>query len=340
MKASNTNKDDHVWFRRSLLSGDGIHPPPSALRTKTARPRALTARQRASAHQFRRRLHLHSHRHRLEAASLREGFERQDGRLFGNALALSNDGSLLAVGSTGESSSATGVNGKQDDTSMPGAGAVYVFVRNGAAWSQQAYVKSSNTGGPVVGYQFGYALSLSSDGSTLAVSQTSDPSNATGINGNQKNTAAPDSGAIFVFTHNGNSWSQQAYVKPWNTTTAGVLFGYSVGLSGNGDTMAVGTYDEEGGRGAIYVFNRNKGTWSQQTRLQGSNAERGDSLGCAISISDDGNTIVGGAFDEDAILTGIQPPNAGSNSTSPTTTDRRRLRIRSCGRQYGSSRPI
>ena len=53
---------------------------------------------------------------------------------------------------------------------MPGAGAVYVFARAGAAWSQQAYLKSSNTGGPDVGYQFGYAVSLSSDGSTLAVS--------------------------------------------------------------------------------------------------------------------------------------------------------------------------
>ena len=71
---------------------------------------------------------------------------------------------------------------------MPGAGAVYIFARAGAAWSQQAYLKSSNTGGPDIGYQFGYAVSLSSDGSTLAVSETSDPSNATGINGDQKNT--------------------------------------------------------------------------------------------------------------------------------------------------------
>ena len=192
-----------------------------------------------------------------------------EGAQFGNSLSLSADGNLLAVGSSGEASSATGINGNQSDRSMPGAGAVYVFARAGAAWSQQAYLKSSNTGGPDIGYQFGYAVSLSSDGSTLAVSETSDPSNATGINGNQKNTDAPDSGAVFIFNHSGDTWSQQAYIKPWNTTTPGVLFGYSVGLNGNGDTLGVGAYGEDGRRGAVYVFARNNGTWSQQMRLTG-----------------------------------------------------------------------
>ena len=181
-----------------------------------------------------------------------------EGAQFGNSLTLSADGNLLAVGSSGEASSATGINGNQSDRSMPGAGAVYVFARAGAAWSQQAYLKSSNTGGPDVGYQFGYAVSLSSDGSTLAVSETSDPSNATGINGDQKNTGAPDSGAVFIFNHSGDTWSQQAYIKPWNTTTPGLLFGYSVGLNGNGDTLGVGAYNDDGRRGAVYVFTRNK----------------------------------------------------------------------------------
>jgi hypothetical protein len=164
-----------------------------------------------------------------------------------------------------------------------------------------------------VGYQFGYSVSLSSDGGTLAVGSTSEASASPGINGNQADTNAPDSGAVYVFTHSGDTWAQQAYVKPWNTVTRGVLFGYSVGLSGNGDTLGVGTYDEDGGRGAVYVFTRNNGKWSQQMRLQGANAERGDSLGCSIGVSDDGNTIVSGAFDEDAILPGLQPPTAGAN---------------------------
>lgn len=250
----------------------------------------------------------------LKASNAGEGYQ------FGNALSLSNDGNLLAVGSTGEASSAAGINGNQNDSSMPGAGAVYIFAREGANWSQQAYVKSSNTGGPVVGYQFGYAVSLSGDGGTLAVGETSDPSNAIGINGDQKNTAAPDSGAVFVFAREGGAWSQQAYVKPWNTTQRGALFGYSVGLSGNGETMAVGAYDEDRGRGAVYAFTRKNAKWTQQMRLTASNAEPGDSVGCSIALSGDGNTIVAGAFDEDAILSGIQPPDAGAHDEADDTS--------------------
>jgi hypothetical protein len=233
---------------------------------------------------------------------------------FGNSLTLSADGNLLAVGSSLEASSATGINGNQSDLSMPGAGAVYVFARAGAAWSQQAYLKSSNTGGPDVGYRFGYAVSLSSDGSTLAVSQTSDPSNATGINGDQKNTGAPESGAVFIFNHRGDTWSQQAYIKPWNTTTPGVLFGYSVGLNGNGDTLVAGAYGEDGGRGALYVFTRNNGTWSQQMRVTAPNIEPGDYLGCSLAISDDGNTIISGvALDKFRQLQGPHDPDLLDN---------------------------
>ena len=48
------------------------------------------------------------------------------------------------------------------------------------------------------------------------------------------------------------------------------------------------------GTGAVYVFTRSGTTWTQQAYLKASNAENGDSLGCLVSISDDGNTIAGG----------------------------------------------
>jgi hypothetical protein len=235
---------------------------------------------------------------------------------FGASLALSGDGNTLVVGATGESSSATGVNGNQSDTSMAGAGAVYVFIRSGTTWAQQAYVKASNTGEKEDGDQFGYSVAISSDGNTLATGAVAEKSAATGINGDQSNKAADGAGAVYVFTRGGSTWAQQAYVKPWNTTARGGLFGYSVGLSGNGDTMAVGTYDEDRGKGAVYIFTRTGATWLQQNRLTASNAEAGDSLGCSIAISDDGNTVVAGAFDEDSILRGIQPPNEGSNDAA------------------------
>src|SRR4051812_17326088 len=86
------------------------------------------------------------------------------GPLDGHAVALSGDGNTLAVGAPSESSAAKGINGNQNDTSLYGAGAVYVFVRTGGQWVQQAYIKASNPG---QGDKFGYMVSLSQDGNTL-----------------------------------------------------------------------------------------------------------------------------------------------------------------------------
>ena len=69
------------------------------------------------------------------------------GDYFGSFVALSADGNTMAVAAHWESSAATGVNGNQGDDSLPQAGAVYVFTRSGTTWTQQAYLKASNTGG-------------------------------------------------------------------------------------------------------------------------------------------------------------------------------------------------
>ncbi|MGC1378892.1 MAG: hypothetical protein WA821_21855, partial [Anaerolineales bacterium] len=154
--------------------------------------------------------------------------------LFGESVALSGD--TLAVGAPGESSNATGVNGNQADYSVPGSGAVYVFTRNGVDWSQQAYVKASNTD---YGDWFGWSVALSGD--TLAVGAYYEDSRATGANGDQADNSAPNAGAVYVFTRSGATWSQQAYVKASNTYPSN-WFGWSVAVSG--DTLAVGALGE------------------------------------------------------------------------------------------------
>src|SRR5262245_44865460 len=137
---------------------------------------------------------------------------------FGFAVALSADGSTLAVSAPFEDSAATGINGNQADNSMANSGAVYVFTRSGNAWSQQAYVKASNTGAPDEGDQFGYSIALSSDGNTLVVGAIGEDSNATGINGDQNSEGAQNSGAAYVFTRSGSTWSQQAYRSEEHTS--------------------------------------------------------------------------------------------------------------------------
>ena len=183
-------------------------------------------------------------------------------------------------GRIGEDSNATGVNGDQSNNSASGSGAAYVFVRSGTTWSQQAYLKASNTG---AGDQFGYSVAVSGDtvvvgahlrgqqrhgrerqpeqqqrvtaparptsscaagrpgpsrptsrprtpgrddsfgssvavsGDTVVVGACYEDSNATGVNGNQSNNSATDSGAAYVFVRSGTTWSQQAYLKASNT---------------------------------------------------------------------------------------------------------------------------
>lgn len=320
LKASNAKKDDQ-FGSTVALSGDGntmavgSTGEDSASKGINGNQTDRSALNAGAVYVFVRSGSAWVQQAYIKASNAHKGYQ------FGSSLALSNDGNTLAVGSVGEASSATGIDGNQADASMPGAGAVYVFARTGASWSQQAYVKASNTGELSDGDQFGYSVSLSGDGNTLATGAISERSAATGINGNQADKSADGAGAVYVYVRSGSTWSQQAYVKPWNTTVRGGLFGYSVGLSGNGDTMAVGAYDEERGKGAAYIFTRTAGKWAQQNRLMSSNAEAGDSLGCSIAISDDGNTMVAGAFDEDSLLRGIQPPTEGSNdATSDVST--------------------
>ena len=235
------------------------------------------------------------------------------GDRFGVSLSLSADGDALAVGAFFEDSAATGIGGNEDDESITFAGAVYVFVRSGGSWSQQAYVKASNTG---AGDQFGGSVSLSADGDTLAVGAHGEDSNATGIGNTDPNdNSAIDAGAVYVFVRSGRSWSQQAYVKASNTG-AGDQFGVSLSLSADGDTLAVGATSEDSGNtnpndnsagnaGAVYVFVRSGGSWSQQAYVKASNTDAGDRFGESVSLSADGDTLAVGARLEDSGAMGI-----------------------------------
>ena len=102
-------------------------------------------------------------------------------------------GDTLVVGSLQEASNATGVNGDQTDNSAPDAGAAYVFVRSGTTWSQQAYIKASNAEG---GDEF-WRPELSGD--LLVMGATKEDSAATGVNGDESDNSAEDSGAAYIF---------------------------------------------------------------------------------------------------------------------------------------------
>jgi len=267
---------------------------------------------------------------------------------FGHAVALSADGNTLAVSAQFEGSNAKGVNGNQKDRSIPQAGAVYVFTRSGNTWTQQAYVKASNTGEAGTadsfgdGDQFGVSLALSDDGNTLAAGAIAEDSASPGINSNQADNSAMSAGAVYVFARTGSTWAQQAYVKPTNPDP-GDLFGYSVSLSADGNTLAAGSYDEGGssrgingtpdnmrrGAGAVYVFSRTGATWAQQAYIHASNAEAGDSLGVNVALSDDGNTLLASSLDEDCKATGVNPPGCDNDRADDISTGAAYVFVRS-----------
>jgi|GEM_PF-471939 len=247
-----------------------------------------------------------------------------EGDQFGHSTSLSADGSTLAVGAYLEDSSATGINGNEADKEAVDAGAVYVFTRVNDGWQQQAYLKASNTG---AGDRFGYDLSLSADGSMLAVGAYFEDGNATGINGDQANNDAANAGAVYVYTRNNEGWQQDAYIKASNTDSAD-HFGYALSLSADGSALAVGAYAEDGNAtgvngvddnsdrdaGSVYVFSRNTNGWQQDAYIKASNTDAGDKFGNALSLSADGSILAVSAFAEDGDATGINGDEAGNSA--------------------------
>lgn len=234
---------------------------------------------------------------------------------FGVSLALSADGSTLAVGAPGEGSNARGINGDQSNNSTSGAGAVYVFSRSGGSWSQQAYLKASNTQPAAIretqglglvlnAHDFGSSVALSANGNILSVAAPGETSNSTGINGRQDDTSARLAGAVYVFARNNATWAQQAYVKASNTE-AYDRFGSSIALSAGGTTLAVGAPGEDSngnpadnslpGTGAVYVFTYANGAWQQQAYLKANGAGQTYGFGASVSLSSNGETLAVGA---------------------------------------------
>lgn len=229
------------------------------------------------------------------------------GEAFGYSVAT--DGDVIVVGANEEASRASGVNGDETDNGST-SGAAYVFIRDGSSWSQEAYLKASNNNWDAsVSRRFGEAVAVS--GSTIVVGDYWEPSNATGVNGNEQDQSASRAGAAFVYHHDGANWSQQAYLKASNSES-GDNFGSGVAISG--DTIVVGAWAEdsnddeldnsENGAGAAYVFTRNQTVWSQQAYLKASNVKLDQGFGDSVSLS--GDALLVGAYREDATADGVQ----------------------------------
>jgi hypothetical protein len=163
---------------------------------------------------------------------------------FGGALALSSDGNVLVVSAPSEDSAAILVDGIQSDNTAVNSGAVYLFRRNSGDWSQERYIKASNTEAgafPAASDNFGTSVTLSGDGATLVVGAPNEDSFVSGINvpvtGAARNSAG-NSGAAYVY-RNGAFFAlvKSSHGLRFNN---GDRFGSAVALSGDGSSLAVG----------------------------------------------------------------------------------------------------
>lgn len=188
---------------------------------------------------------------------------------YGISVSLSSDGNTLAVGR------------HLEDSPTTDAGAVYIYVRTGAVWAEQ--VKLTVSDGSM---HFGRSVSLSNSGNDIAV----------GAYG-----TAGDHGCVYVFTRSGTTWSQQARVTA-SDGASGDSLGYSVSISGDGNTVLAGAYgnDTKGtSAGAAYVYTRSGVTWSQHSKLMLADGSAGDYFGHSVSISDNGSFCAVGAYLDD-----------------------------------------
>ena len=232
---------------------------------------------------------------------------------FGVSVAVSGD--TVVVGAMNEDSSTLGVNSAADEAASE-AGAAYVFVRHGTNWTQQAYLKAHQV---TAGDGFGQAVAVSGD--TVIIGAHGEDGGATGANATPDENAA-DSGAAYVFTRDGTTWTQQAYLKP-NTVTSRLGFGWSVAISGDtavigapGDDRDRGGMDRIGNEGlpfagAAFVFTRSGAVWTQQAYLKAHQVSANDQFGYSVAVS--GDTVVVGAQGEDSSSTRV---NSAANESA------------------------
>ncbi len=241
-----------------------------------------------------------------------------DGDAFGQSVALSGDTALIGApydenttgsayvfvrsGSTWSQQTKLAVSGSpqgtfgwavalEGDTALigtpyqnggSGSPKVFVYVRSGTSWSQQAAMLCPD------GDNFNFGFSVALGGNTALIGTPRETRNAT-----------PIPGSVYAFVRSGTAWSQQAKLTP-NDGAGYDQFGYSVALDGNTALVGARWDDSSFGNesGSAYVFTRSGTLWSQQVKItSGVDASTSDEFGSAVAL--EGGALLVGAPKDD-----------------------------------------
>lgn len=208
-----------------------------------------------------------------------EGKTKRD--LLGSSVSISADGSIMAVGAPHELSTTTTYNGY-----------VQVYRQNNGVWIQIG----DDIEGEAIGDYFGASVSLSADGSVIAIGAPYNDGNYVG------------SGHVRIFKNTNDVWIQIGDDIDGglsddivNGVRLGNLSGASVSLSADGSIVAIGAQNNSGinGNGLHYsgsvsIYQNKNGAWVLiGNTIHGQNEE--DRLGASVSISADGTKVAVGA---------------------------------------------
>lgn len=197
---------------------------------------------------------------------------------FGYSVALSENGNVCVVSSLyGEDSANKGDTGR-----------AFVFVRIQTGWSQKAVLSHPDLR---TGENFGYSVAVSGDGKVAAVGAVLSQSLTPGVT----------NGAVYIYTEDPvtKNWNFKQRVEPHTVATT-AYSGFSVALSYDGSTMAVGNpYDDKqnvvADMGSVSIFVKDGDTWVSQSLLWPNIGASSVHFGTAVSLSNDGNTLAVGA---------------------------------------------
>jgi hypothetical protein len=193
------------------------------------------------------------------------------GSAQGFYLALSKDANTAVVGGSGDSSV---------------QGAAWIYVRSAAGWTQQGSKLAVSN--PVGSVQGSGSVALSADGNTAIFGGTQDNGSA---------------GAALVYTRTNGVWRQQG-AKLVGTGAIGLAQqGWSIALSGDGNTALIGGPGDDNKVGAAWIFQRTGGVWRQPgNKLVGSDVVGPAGIGSSVALSADGNTaVIGGGGDSNSV---------------------------------------
>jgi hypothetical protein len=204
---------------------------------------------------------------------------------FGVSVALNANGTTALIGAP-TASATVGV----PEALSANAGAAWVFTRAepGSAWNQGTRLTG---GAQEIGEgRFGYSVALSGEGDTALIGARTDNSGA---------------GAAWVFTRSSaTAWAQEPKLTVPTSGQGGrvVAFGFSVALSGDGDTALVGgPATSPASSGAAWLFTDSGSAWSEQQELRAGESETGPgSFGTSVALASDGEDALIGAPNDDA----------------------------------------